>query len=286
MSDGTASGGMASGETAADSAVDAGRRTLLHRLAGGATALAALAAGLARSPRARAAPIEPGPVSLTLSDGARVEAALALPARAGPGAALPMVVLIHEWWGLTDPIRRRAVDLAGRGYAALAVDLMGGRIATTPEAARTQMAAVDPARARETLTRWMNWLRARPETGARLATVGWGFGGGWALAGSLAAPTQASVVYYGRVNRPASELARLQGPVLGHFAGRDPFLEPAMVDAFVDRMAAAGRALTVYWYDADHAFANPAGPTYNAADAERAWERTLAFLAQTLKAGD
>ncbi|MCR9221624.1 MAG: dienelactone hydrolase family protein [Alphaproteobacteria bacterium] len=272
--------------TAADSAVDAVRRTLLHRVAGGAAALAALATGLARSPRARAAPVEPGPVSLTLRGGTRVQAALALPAGAGPGAALPMVLLIHEWWGLTDPIRRRAADLAGRGYAALAVDLMGGRIATTPEAARAQMAAVDPARATETLIRWMAWLRARPETGARLATLGWGFGGGWALAGSLAAPTQASVVYYGRVNRPASDFVRLQGPVLGHFAERDPFLEPAMVDAFVARMAAAGRALTVYWYDAGHAFANPAGPTYDAADADRAWERTLSFLAQTLKAGD
>ena len=47
-------------------------------------------------------------------------------------------------------------------------------------------------------------------------------------------------------------------------------------------MKEAGRTLTVYWYDADHAFANPSGGRYDQADAALAWERTLAFLRANL----
>ena len=48
-------------------------------------------------------------------------------------------------------------------------------------------------------------------------------------------------------------------------------------------MKAAGKSLTVYWYDANHAFANPTGAAYDKADAALAWERTSAFLAANLK---
>jgi carboxymethylenebutenolidase len=92
----------------------------------------------------------------------------------------------------------------------------------------------------------------------------------------------ATVVYYGRVEKPADQLERLKGPVLGHFASRDEFINKPMVDAFDAAMAEAGKPLTVYWYDADHAFANPTGARYDEADAALAWQRTMAFLRETL----
>ena len=55
-----------------------------------------------------------------------------------------------------------------------------------------------------------------------------------------------------------------------------------MVEAFERAMKQAGKSLTVYWYDADHAFANPSGGRYDQADAALAWERTLAFLRANL----
>jgi carboxymethylenebutenolidase len=51
-----------------------------------------------------------------------------------------------------------------------------------------------------------------------------------------------------------------------------------MVEGFEKAMAQAGKPLTVYWYDADHAFANPSGGRYDADDAKLAWERTLEFF--------
>ena len=61
-----------------------------------------------------------------------VQAYLALPAGAGKHPALMM---IHEWWGLTDWIRQQADTLAQRGYVVLALDLYRGKVASTPDLA-------------------------------------------------------------------------------------------------------------------------------------------------------
>ena len=52
---------------------------------------------------------------------------------------LPAVIMIHEWWGLNDNVRAMADRLAGEGYIVFAVDLFGGKTATTPAAARVLM---------------------------------------------------------------------------------------------------------------------------------------------------
>ena len=55
---------------------------------------------------------------------------------------LPGIIVIHEWWGLNDQVKTMARRLASEGYVALAVDLYGGAIATTPEKAQALMTTV------------------------------------------------------------------------------------------------------------------------------------------------
>lgn len=210
---------------------------------------------------------------------------LARPADAeGP---LPGLLVIHEWWGLNDNIRAVTRRLAGEGYVALAVDLYGGQSAETPDRARQLMEAVDQSEALENLRQARQHLAERltatGDLNDRIGVIGWCFGGGWSLNASIAAPVDATVVYYGRVNQPAEELAKLQGPVLGHFASRDQWINEQMVGAFVDLMEGLNKPVTVYWYEADHAFANPTGARYDEADAKLAWQRTLAFYAENLR---
>ena len=50
------------------------------------------------------------------------------------------------------------------------------------------------------------------------------------------------------------------------------------MSGFEQALEEAGKAHEIYWYDADHAFANPTGARYDEADAALAWERTTAFL--------
>ncbi len=80
----------------------------------------------------------------------------------------------------------------------------------------------------------------------------------------------------------AADLARLEGPVLGHFASRDNWITRDMVATFEGEMKQAGKAFQSHWYEADHGFANPTGARYDEADAQLAWSRTLAFFGQHL----
>ena len=255
------------------------RRVVLKGIAGLPAAGLPLAAVLADPELARAAAEQLETVSLTTAGGEAVSAALALPA----ATPAPAVLLVHEWWGLNDQIKSVAAEFAGQGYVALAIDLYGGRVATTPEAAKNYMQRVDDAAATETVAAWIDWLRARGDVTGKVGTVGWCFGGGWSLNASLVRPVEATVVYYGRVAKPAAELAALEGPVLGHYATADKWINKAMVSKFEAAIDAAGKTYTSHWYEADHAFANPTQARYDAADAALAWERTLAFFAAHLK---
>lgn len=206
-----------------------------------------------------------------------VQGAVARPANGtGPG-----VLLIHEWWGLNDQIKAVAHDLAQLGYLVFAIDMYDGDVGTTPEEAMSLMRALDPAKATEKVVSAVAWLR---ENGSGpVGTMGWCFGGGWSLNTSIATPVDATVIYYGNVTKSATDLASLQGPVLGHFGTLDQRINMEMVSGFEAAMAEAGKTdLTVHWYDADHAFANPTGARYDAEDAATSWKRTTAFLEEHL----
>lgn len=219
-------------------------------------------------------------VEVKLPDGSLATADIALPAN--PDKA-PTVLLIHEWWGLNDQIRAVANDLAEQGYIALAVDLYDGQYGGTPQEAMALMRALDPQRATDTLVAWVDWLRNHERSNGKVATLGWCFGGGWSLNASLAAPVDATVIYYGNVEKSPEQLASLNSPVLGHFGTLDKNINKEMVDGFEASLKSAGKSdYTLHWYEADHAFANPSSARYDEADAALAWSRTTEFLADTL----
>ena len=222
-------------------------------------------------------------VAIKTAGGRSIGAALALPA----AQKAPAVVLIHEWWGLNDQIRAVAADYARSGYAALAIDLYGGKVGKTPGEAQALMRASmkDPKAGIETCGAWIDWLNRHPRSTGKVGTVGWCFGGGWSLNASIARPVDATVIYYGHVLRSVDQLKKLKGPVMGHFAKKDRFIDAKMVGAFEKTMAAAGKteSLQVFWYDADHAFANPSGGRFDEAASKLAWARTADFFKKTLK---
>lgn len=249
------------------------RRTLLKT-----AATIPLATVLASPALTRAAAASTRSVPLTLGSGNVVQGALALPA----GTARGGILLVHEWWGLNEQIKSVAADFAGQGYVALAADLYNGQVAEDPDKARAYMKAVDPALATETVAAWVEWLRKHDGSSGKTATIGWCFGGGWSLNASIAAPVDATVVYYGNVKKTARELGSLRGPVLGHYATEDKWINKEMVSGFEKAMDAAGKTYTSHWYEAQHAFGNPTSARYDEADAALAWSRTLAFLDETL----
>ncbi len=249
------------------------RRRVLTGIAG-----LSLAALLADPKRVKAAAESVKMIGLKTLSGREVAGAFALPETTPAGA----VLLVHEWWGLNDQIKAVASELAGAGFIVLAADLYGGKVAGDPDSAQTYMNSVDPKTAEETLAAWIDYLRSLKESNGKVGTVGWCFGGGWSLRASLARPVEATVIYYGKVDLKPEELAALKGPVLGQFASRDQWINPAMVNGFETALKAAGKTAEINRYDADHAFANPTGQNYDAADAQVAWDRTMAFLKANL----
>jgi carboxymethylenebutenolidase len=247
--------------------------TVNRRTALGVTGLT-LATVLCDPRRARAAAETLEPVRIRAADGRLVSGALAKPA----AARAPGVLLIHEWWGLNDQIKAFAKDLSNKGYLTLAVDLMGVPPTSDPAEAEKISKAVKPEEAGATLKAWLPWLAGHAGSTGKLATLGFCFGGGWSLNASLLVPVDATVIYYGKVDKTADQLGPLKGPVLGHFAKKDTFINQPMVDGFQKAMAEAGKSATVYWYDAEHGFANPTTARYDEPDASLANSRSLAFL--------
>ena len=207
---------------------------------------------------------------------------LSLPAGQGP---FPALVVIQEWWGLNSHIKHWADRLAAEGYAALAVDLYGGKVATSPDEAMALMKGLDEARALERVRAAFALLRDDPRVKApRIGSIGWCLGGAWSLRLALAEPElDACVIYYGRLVTEAERLKAIKAPVCGVFATKDRSIGLESVAAFEQGLLAAGVRHEVHRFEADHAFANPSGTRYASAEAAQAWSKVRDFLARELR---
>ena len=213
----------------------------------------------------------------------RMTAYLSLPANAR--APLPGVLVIHEWWGLNDHIRHWADRLAAEGYAALAVDLYEGKVATNSDEAMAAMRAVDADEARERLLAARRWLEEEWGGGdAPTAAIGWCFGGAWSLRLAVADPQlDAAVIFYGRANYEPEDLAAIEARLLGIFGNLDQNPDPEWVNTLDRALDAADVSHRFLRYDANHAFANPSGTRYDQGAAADAWHEVRAFLSETLR---
>jgi carboxymethylenebutenolidase len=210
-------------------------------------------------------------------DLAGTKAYLSIPPGPGPH---PGIVVIHEWWGLNDNIRHWADRLASAGWAAIAVDLYSGTVATTPDQAMAAMKQVDEAKAEQTISAAIDFLKTDPRIQApKRAVIGWCFGGGWSLQTALAHPElDGAIMYYGMLVQDPAKLAQIHGTLVGIFGDKDKGIPPADVDKFEAALNQAGVKADIYRYDADHAFANPSNPHYDQLSASNAWNHVLAFL--------
>jgi carboxymethylenebutenolidase len=199
---------------------------------------------------------------------------------------LPGLIVVHEWWGLNDGVRAMADRLAAEGYIVLAVDLFAGKTAEFPPDARELMLAAlqKPQLAEENLRQAYEFIRA---TGGapRIGSLGWCFGGAWALNTALLFPDEldAAVIYYGQVTADEARLAPLNVPILGLFAENDRGIPVESVRSFEQVLDKLGKDYEIEIYPGvGHAFANPSGTSYDADVASQAWDRTVEFLRKHL----
>jgi len=218
------------------------------------------------------------------SGGETVQGMLYTPEGKGP---FPGIIVIHEWWGLNDWVKEQASRLADQGYAALAVDLYRGKVATTPEEAHEIMRGVPEDRAKRDLHAAFEFLKSQKNVKPdRIASIGWCMGGGYSLDVALEEPTlAAAVINYGHLATDASSLKQINAPILGIFGGQDRGIPVEDVKKFEQTLRDLGRQVEIKIYpDAGHAFENPNNKAgYMPEDAADAWQRTVNFLASKLK---
>lgn len=213
-----------------------------------------------------------------------VQGILYTPAGKGP---FPALIVIHEWWGLNDWVKEQGSKLSDQGYVALAIDLYRGKVATTPDEAHQIMRGVPEDRAKRDLHAAFEYLASQPKVKKdRIGAIGWCMGGGYSLDVALQEPTLAAdVINYGHLATDAAALQKINAPILGIFGAQDKGIPPEDVRKFGEALDKMGKKIEIKIYDdAGHAFENPNNKEgYRAADAEDAWQRTIAFLAANLK---
>lgn len=175
----------------------------------------------------------------------------------------PAVLVVHEWWGLTNYPRSRAKQLAELGYIAMAVDMYGdGKTAADPKEAQALATPYykDPTLAKTMLDAAIKTLKTFPETDtSKMAAIGYCYGGFIVLnAAKLGVDLKGVVSFHGDLSGVPVNKNLLKAKILVCHGEADKFVTKEAVEAFKKSMDSAGVDYTFKSYPgASHAFSNP-----------------------------
>jgi len=212
----------------------------------------------------------------------------------------PGILVVHEWWGHNDYVRKRAKMLAVLGYTAFALDMYGtGKVANHPRDAKAFMLAATSDRA-EMVSRFqagLNILLAQSSVDKeKTAAIGYCMGGGIVLNMARAGVDLDGVVVFHAslgTDTPA-KAGQVKSEVMVFTGASDPYAPPELVQAFEQEMKAAGVVYALKSYaGAKHSFTNPEADSFaarfnmplaydKAADAD-SWQQMQQFLGRIFR---
>jgi dienelactone hydrolase len=213
----------------------------------------------------------------------------------------PGIIVVPEWWGVSDHVKKSADELAKLGYVALVADVYGnGKTADNPTDAGALATPFykDPVLAKARIDAAIAKLKTYSQVDtSRIGAIGYCFGGGVLLNTARLgdADLDAVVSFHGTLmgGVPAKK-ETLKAKILVCHGNADPMVKPEEVAAFKKEMDAIGATYTFKAYDsAQHAFTNPAATelgkkfnlpiSYNAKADSASWIEMKTFLADALK---
>lgn len=188
------------------------------------------------------------------------------------------LLVLHEWWGLNDYVKRESDRLFEEleNVNVMALDLYDGRVATKREEAQTFMKSVSDERAYEIIDAALN--KIGPD--AKIATIGWCFGGGWSIKTAIRAgmQTQGCVMFYGMPVQEQEKLAKLNSDLLFIYGTQDNWINQEVADELNSKFEALNKEIEILAFDANHAFANPTQESYKESAAQEANAAALEYL--------
>lgn len=192
---------------------------------------------------------------------------------------LGTLVLLHSWWGRTPHFHRLAASFADAGYSTALPDIYTGETTDDPARARELRQALSDEDALGRADAALDLARSHAG-GGPVGLVGFSMGAelGIRLAAARPGAIRAVVAFYGLC--VPGGMAELDAPVQAHVATNDEFVTPDEVGEFAQRSITLAKDIELFSYPGtEHAFFNRTRPeAYDPEAAERAWDRTLAFL--------
>ncbi len=197
----------------------------------------------------------------------------------------PVVLMLHEFWGLKPEIVEKAEALADEGYLVVAPDMYRGETTGWLPRAIYLALAIREEQVLQDLDAVYQWVIAQPDAAPeRVVVMGFCYGGGKSLAYSLRNPDLAGTgIFYGALRDDPATLASLPGPVLGIFGSEDSAPSPEMVGRFSAALEEAGipAEITIY-AGVGHAFVTDMGAIGRGGPAGEAWSQFIDWLAETV----
>jgi dienelactone hydrolase len=206
-----------------------------------------------------------------------------------PADRAPLVLLIHDWDGLTDYEIKRSHMLADLGYAVFAMDLFGAGVRPTEVNDKRQHTGElykNRGKMRALMTSALKTARDRGADVGNAVAVGYCFGGAavleWARSGS---ELKGFVTFHGGLKTPeGQDYSRAQGNILIMHGTADSAITMNQFAELAKELEVAGIDHEMITYGgAQHAFTVFGGSRYQEAADMKSWKRFTAFLADTLK---
>ena len=203
----------------------------------------------------------------------------------------PVVVVVHEIFGLSDWIRSVADQLAADGFIAIAPDFLTMKqLPTGPDSVVTQAAVaairtLDPAQIQREIDAVARYAMALPAAEPRYGIVGFCWGGGVSFTHATYAPSLgAAVVFYG-VSPNTETLSMVKAPVLGLYGGSDARVN-ATIPAADTALRAIGKTYSPHIFaGAGHGFLRQQTGMNgaNMTATQQAWPATIAWYRRYLE---
>lgn len=209
----------------------------------------------------------------------------------------PGVIVIQEWWGVTDIIKAHALKINETGgYRCLVPDLYKGKIGVNKEEAAHMFSNLDFKAAISELGQAVTYLRS---TGSpKVGCIGFCMGGALTFCAAQHAGVDCAVPFYGTPSRDVCQPKDIRIPVQAHFGMLDAltgFSDPETASQLESMMKKAGAPAEFFYYDGvGHAFLNEGPeaerlrdqmgfPEPSVSIQQMAWERVMKFFAAHLK---
>ena len=226
-------------------------------------------------------------------DGVEVRGYLAEPEpEIGKG---PLVIVIHEWWGLVPHIKDVCDRYAREGFFAFGIDLYNGKTADNPDDASKLMQELFKERFEEAKAMTKATIDDFKENDIgyvarvqdyRIGMTGFCCGGTctWYYGAEFNNHLHALVPYYGLYSIVPIDFSKIKAPVLAVHAGKDAFIPLSEVVKAIEECNKYGLdAQFLIYCGVDHAFFNDARPeVYHPEYASDVWQKTISFMKKHL----